>query len=104
MIPDVIGLPLDDARERLAAAGIDVGDIVETRPEALRDRPRVEGPTPPSDRPQAEGATAPPPARKHGGLRVAELAGALRVIRVRGEGPVALVVTRERYLPQPPAP
>jgi hypothetical protein len=32
---------------------------------------------------------------------VLELAGDLRVVRVRGEGPVDLVVTRERYVAQP---
>lgn len=74
-IPDVIGLPLDDARARLTAAGIAVRDVTETRPPA-------------------------PPPRQHGDRPMAvELAGALRVIRVRGDGPVDLVVTRERYVP-----
>lgn len=63
--PDVIGLPLDAARARLSAAGIEVRGVTETQP----------------------------PTR-------ADLTGELRVIRVRGDGPVDLVVTRERYIPQ----
>jgi hypothetical protein len=85
-VPDVIGLPLDEARARLRAAGIDIGGVVETRPPALSDaRPR--------------------PGRKRGaGLRVTELAGDLRVVRVRGTGPVDVVVTRERYVAPAPSP
>lgn len=101
MIPDVVGLPLEDARERLTAAGIDVGEVVETRPKIPSARPQVEGPTA-----AGAGAAGGPkaPTRKRDGLRIGELTGRLRVVRVRGEGPVALVVTRERYLLQPPAP
>jgi hypothetical protein len=92
-VPDVIGLPLDDARDRLRAAGIDIREVSETRPPALSGRPRAEGP-PAGDAP-------PRPRKQGGGLRVLELAGDLRVVRVRGEGPVDLVVTRERYVAQP---
>ncbi|MGH2349323.1 MAG: hypothetical protein ACRDFT_07665 [bacterium] len=85
-LPDVIGLPLDEARVRLRAGGIEIGDIVETRPPGLSDA----------------GAR---PSRKQGaGLRVTELAGNLRVVRVRGTGPVDLVVTRERYVAQTASP
>ncbi len=68
-VPDVIGLPLEDARARLTAAGVDITSVTETRS------------------PQ----------------RV-ELTGPLRVIRVRGDGPVDVVVTRERYVPVPRTP
>ncbi|HET6947987.1 MAG TPA: hypothetical protein VFJ45_09270 [bacterium] len=62
---DVVGLELDDARGRLAAGGLTVRSVTETRP--------------------------PQPV---------ELAGPLRVVRVRREGDaVDLVVTRERYVP-----
>jgi hypothetical protein len=84
--PDVIGLPLEEARARLRAAGIDIGDVVETRPPALSD-----------DRPR-------PPRKRGAGLRVTELTGDLRVVRVRGTGPVDLVVTRERYIAQASSP
>jgi len=95
-LPDVIGLPLDEARARLRAARIDVREVTETRPPALSERRRVGG------SPTVGGA--PPRPRKHGaGLRVLDLAGDLRVVRVRGEGPVDLVVTRERYVAQPPS-
>lgn len=62
---DVIGLDLEEARRRLAAAGVRIATVVETRP--------------------------PKPV---------ELAGGLRVVRVRAGGEGAdVVVTRERYLP-----
>lgn len=87
----MIGLPLEEARARLTAAGIEVRDVVETRPPALSARRRVEGP------PALGGRT-------RDGLKVLELAGELRVIRLRGEGPVDLVVTRERYVSPQEAP
>ena len=62
---DVIALELEDARSRLAAAGLTIREVSETRP----------------------------PQR-------AELAGELRIVRLRAAGDaVDLVVTRERYVP-----
>jgi hypothetical protein len=68
-VPDVIGLPLDEARARLANAGVEIRAVTETRPP-----------------------------------KAADLTGALRVVRMRGDGPVDLVVTRERYVPTPRSP